>query len=158
MVEFGFGERGFLSRGLDFDQTAGTSFSVWAPNAQRVSVVGDFNGWDGRCHAMRLLGGSGIWEIFIPGVKEGALYKFEIRNAQGQISLKTDPYGFFFEAIGFIPSSLILLLFLMFFIDPVAWWLALPVSFGAVLGIWWAMTKWLKIQLPTGILGGWLLN
>ena len=80
------------------DGVAGTSFSVWAPNAQRVSVVGDFNGWDGRCHAMRLLGVSGIWEIFIPGVSEGALYKFEIRNAQGNITLKTDPYGFFFES------------------------------------------------------------
>ncbi len=80
------------------DGVAGTSFAVWAPNAQRVSVVGDFNGWDGRCHAMRLLASSGIWEIFVPGVKEGALYKYEIRNAHGHIVLKTDPYGFFFEA------------------------------------------------------------
>jgi 1,4-alpha-glucan branching enzyme len=79
------------------DGVAGTSFAVWAPNAQRVSVVGDFNGWDGRVHAMRLLGASGIWEIFIPGVKTGALYKYEIRNAHGHVVLKTDPYGFFFE-------------------------------------------------------------
>ncbi len=79
------------------DGVPGTSFAVWAPNAQRVSVVGDFNRWDGRCHAMRLLGASGVWEIFIPGVGKGAHYKFEIRNAHGQIGLKTDPYGFFFE-------------------------------------------------------------
>ncbi|MCX7723502.1 MAG: 1,4-alpha-glucan branching protein GlgB, partial [Verrucomicrobiae bacterium] len=79
------------------DGVHGTSFAVWAPNAQRVSVVGDFNGWDGRYHPMRLLGLSGVWELFIPGVGEGAHYKFEIRNAHGQIVLKTDPYGFFFE-------------------------------------------------------------
>ena len=79
------------------DGVAGTSFAVWAPNAQRVSVVGAFNGWDGRCHAMRLLGASGIWEIFLPGVQEGALYKYEIRNAQGHIVIKTDPYAAFFE-------------------------------------------------------------
>lgn len=79
------------------DGVPGTSFAVWAPNAQRVSVVGDFNNWDGRYHPMRLLGASGVWEIFIPGVGEGAHYKFEIRDAHGQISLKTDPFGFFFE-------------------------------------------------------------
>ncbi|HEY6169510.1 MAG TPA: 1,4-alpha-glucan branching protein GlgB [Verrucomicrobiae bacterium] len=76
----------------------GTSFGVWAPNAQRVSVVGDFNNWDGRVHPLRLLGASGVWEIFIPGVGEGAHYKFEIKNTHGAIVLKTDPYGFFFEA------------------------------------------------------------
>jgi 1,4-alpha-glucan branching enzyme len=79
------------------DGVAGASFAVWAPNAQRVSVVGDFNNWDGRTHLMRLLGSSGVWEIFVPGVGEGAHYKFEVRNAQGKIGLKTDPYGFFFE-------------------------------------------------------------
>jgi len=79
------------------DGVHGTSFAVWAPNAQRVSVVGDFNNWDGRVHAMRLLGVSGVWEIFVPGIGEGAHYKFEIRNAHGQIVLKTDPFGFFFE-------------------------------------------------------------
>jgi 1,4-alpha-glucan branching enzyme len=73
----------------------GTSFAVWAPNAQRVSVVGDFNGWDGRRHMMRRLGGSGIWEIFVPGVAEGTHYKFEIRGPHGDVFLKTDPYGFF---------------------------------------------------------------
>ncbi|MGA2802355.1 MAG: 1,4-alpha-glucan branching protein GlgB [Verrucomicrobiota bacterium] len=79
------------------DGIHGTSFAVWAPNAQRVSVVGDFNHWDGRFHPMRLLGASGVWEIFIPGVGEGAHYKFEVRDAHGNISLKTDPCGFFFE-------------------------------------------------------------
>jgi len=79
------------------DGVAGTSFAVWAPNAQRVSVVGDFNNWDGHCHTMRLLGSSGVWEIFVPGVGQGAHYKFEIRTAHGQIKLNTDPYGFFFE-------------------------------------------------------------
>jgi 1,4-alpha-glucan branching enzyme len=79
------------------DGVPGTSFAVWAPNAQRVSVVGDFNQWDGRCHPMRLLGASGVWEIFIPGVGEGALYKYEIKDAHSALILKTDPYGFFFE-------------------------------------------------------------
>ncbi len=79
------------------DGVPGTSFAVWAPNAQRVSVVGELNGWDGRYHALRLLGASGVWEIFIPGVGEGALYKYEIKDAHGSVSLKTDPYGFFFE-------------------------------------------------------------
>jgi 1,4-alpha-glucan branching enzyme len=79
------------------DGVHGTSFAVWAPNAQRVSVVGDFNKWDGRYHPMRSLGASGVWEIFIPGIGEGAHYKFEIKSLHGQVSLKTDPYGFFFE-------------------------------------------------------------
>jgi len=79
------------------DGVHGTSFAVWAPNAQRISVVGDFNNWDGRFHAMRLLGASGVWEIFIPGVGQGAHYKFEIRDAHGHIKLNTDPFGFFFE-------------------------------------------------------------
>ncbi|WAR46378.1 1,4-alpha-glucan branching protein GlgB [Methylomonas rapida] len=80
------------------DDIAGVYFAVWAPNAERVSVIGDFNRWDGRCHPMRNLGGSGIWEIFVPGLKEGCLYKFEIRNAHtGQVLVKTDPYGQQFE-------------------------------------------------------------
>jgi 1,4-alpha-glucan branching enzyme len=73
----------------------GVHFSVWAPSAQRVSVVGDFNTWDGRVHPMRKLVPSGIWEIFIPGVHEGAHYKFEIRSQHGDVLLKTDPYAFF---------------------------------------------------------------
>jgi len=79
------------------DGVPGASFAVWAPTAHRVSVVGDFNQWDGRFHAMRSLGSSGVWEIFIPGVAAGAHYKFEIRDAHHHVSLKTDPYGFFFE-------------------------------------------------------------
>jgi 1,4-alpha-glucan branching enzyme len=73
----------------------GTVFAVWAPNAQRVSVIGDFNGWDGRVHPMRKLLGSGIWEIFIPQVAEGAHYKFEIRTPAGGILVKSDPFAFY---------------------------------------------------------------
>ena len=76
----------------------GTHFAVWAPNAERVSVVGDFNGWDGRVHPMRSLGSSGVWEIFLPGVSEGQRYKFEIRSSvRGELLLKCDPFGFAFE-------------------------------------------------------------
>ena len=70
------------------DGVPGVSFAVWAPNAQRVSVVGDFNGWDGRIHSMRHLGPSGVWEIFIPGVGEGALYKYEIKDGSGALILR----------------------------------------------------------------------
>ena len=79
------------------DGVAGVSFAVWAPNARRVSVVGDFNHWDGRGHTMRLLGASGVWEIFIPGAGQGAHYKFELENANGHVVLKTDPFGHFYE-------------------------------------------------------------
>lgn len=75
----------------------GVNFAVWAPNAQRVSVVGAFNNWDGRCHAMRLRPGAGIWELFIPGLAEGELYKFEILARNGNIFLKTDPFAFHTE-------------------------------------------------------------
>jgi 1,4-alpha-glucan branching enzyme len=74
---------------------AGVSFAVWAPNAQRVSIAGDFNGWDGRTHPMRKRLESGIWELFIPGVVEGAHYKLEMRNCFGQVVLKSDPVAFY---------------------------------------------------------------
>jgi 1,4-alpha-glucan branching enzyme len=73
----------------------GCSFAVWAPNAQRVSVIADFNGWDGRYHPMRKLLGSGVWEIFIPDAHEGAHYKFEIKASHGGLLLKSDPYAFY---------------------------------------------------------------
>ena len=63
----------------------GTHFAVWAPNASRVSVIGNFNGWDGRHHVMRLHPGNGIWEIFLPGVGNGALYKYEIQDRDGKL-------------------------------------------------------------------------
>ena len=81
------------------DGVAGTTFAVWAPNARRVSVVGDFNRWDGRRHPMRGHPANGIWEIFVPGVDEGARYKFEIRSRSGEpLALKADPCAFAFEA------------------------------------------------------------
>jgi 1,4-alpha-glucan branching enzyme len=77
---------------------AGTRFAVWAPGAERVSVIGDWNRWDGRWHPMRARGGSGVWELFIPGVSARQYYKFEIRNRQfGTIHVKSDPYGQGFE-------------------------------------------------------------
>jgi len=82
----------------DLGGVQGVSFAVWAPSAARVSVVGNFNRWDGRYHPMRSLGASGVWELFIPGLGEGELYKFEIRDQGGNIHLKTDPYGTYFEA------------------------------------------------------------
>ena len=75
----------------------GVRFGVWAPNAVRVSVIGDFNMWDGRRHPMRNLNRSGIWEIFIPSVCELDKYKFEIRDLNGKVFEKSDPYGNFFE-------------------------------------------------------------
>ena len=76
-------------RGVD-----GVGFAVWAPNARSVHVVGDFNRWDGRLNPMRSLGSSGVWELFIPDVTEGAYYKFEVVSAQGKMILKTDPFAF----------------------------------------------------------------
>jgi 1,4-alpha-glucan branching enzyme len=73
----------------------GTVFQVWAPNARRVSVVGDFNAWDGRIHPLRKLLECGVWELFIPGVGVGAHYKFEILTASGNVVLKSDPFAFF---------------------------------------------------------------
>ena len=76
---------------------AGVNFAVWAPNAQRVSLVGPFNHWDGRRHPMRLRPGTGIWELFVPDMREGDLYKFEILPREGTPFLKTDPYAFHTE-------------------------------------------------------------
>ncbi|HEY7538005.1 MAG TPA: 1,4-alpha-glucan branching protein GlgB [Gaiellaceae bacterium] len=75
----------------EIDGVAGTAFAVWAPNARSVSVVGDFNSWDGRLHPMRSLGATGIWELFLPGVGENANYKFEVRNQNGTVHLRADP-------------------------------------------------------------------
>jgi len=76
------------------DGVAGVLFAVWAPSANRVSVVGEFNGWHGLRHPMRVRGDSGIWELFIPGLMAGDIYKFEIRNAQTSgVFIKTDPYA-----------------------------------------------------------------
>ncbi|MBL9195103.1 MAG: 1,4-alpha-glucan branching protein GlgB [Opitutaceae bacterium] len=80
------------------NEVPGVSFAVWAPNAKRVSVVGNFNGWDGRYHPMRPLGASGVWELFVPGLGRGELYKFELWDVRGHIRLKTDPFGSYFEA------------------------------------------------------------
>ena len=81
----------------EIDKVKGVSFAVWAPNAKRVSVVGDFNQWDGRRHTMSLRKDSGIWEIFVPGAKEMDLYKFEIKTQEDVLLIKTDPYGSFYE-------------------------------------------------------------
>ena len=126
------------------DGIAGVQFGVWAPNALRVSVVGDFNRWDGRTHAMRNRGPSGIWELFVPELAEGAIYKYEIRPASSELPiLKSDPYGFRSELrprTGSIVASL----------DRHAWgdsewmqrrsqrdWLASPISVYEVhLGSW----------------------
>ncbi|PWC16502.1 1,4-alpha-glucan branching enzyme [Brenneria roseae subsp. roseae] len=76
------------------DGVEGTRFAVWAPNAQRVSVVGQFNFWDGRRHPMRLRKENGIWELFLPGVTQGQLYKYEMIDCHGSVRLKADPYAF----------------------------------------------------------------
>jgi 1,4-alpha-glucan branching enzyme len=75
------------------DDIPGTLFAVWAPNAVRISVVGDFNRWDGRMHPMRSRGNFGVWELFVPGLAAGHLYKFEIRTQTGDVMLKADPYA-----------------------------------------------------------------
>ena len=79
---------------LELEGVRGTAFAVWAPSAKSVSVVGDFNYWDGRMHPMRSLGSSGIWEVFLPGVEPGSRYKFEILAQDGEIRLKADPMAF----------------------------------------------------------------
>ena len=77
--------------GTPGEHLVGTSFSVWAPNAHAVRVVGNFNSWDGHRHAMRELGSSGVWELFIPGVQAGEIYKYQILNASGEWVMKADP-------------------------------------------------------------------
>ena len=79
------------------DGSEGVHFAVWAPNADRVSVVGDFNAWDGRAHSMELMGASGVWRVVVPEARVGQRYKFELRTRHGAIVLKSDPYGFAFE-------------------------------------------------------------
>jgi 1,4-alpha-glucan branching enzyme len=79
------------------DGVEGTAFAVWAPGARRVSVVGDFCGWDGRLFPMRSMGASGIWELFVPGVGPGALYKFEVKTREGMLRMKADPYALAME-------------------------------------------------------------
>src|SRR6266849_1493730 len=123
------------------DET-GVYFGVWAPNAQRVSVVGDFNTWDGRVNPMRKLLGSGVWELFLPGVHEGAHYKFEIRAQSGALLLKCDPFAFFNQH-GISTSSLVYNLGRYQWSDA-AWmeqrkrdWLRSPISIYEVhLGSW----------------------
>ncbi len=81
------------ARPMSIDGVAGTAFSVWAPNADAVRVIGDFNSWDGRLHPMRSLGSSGVWEVFVPGVGDGARYKFEVLTKHGWLLKKADPYA-----------------------------------------------------------------
>lgn len=82
---------------IEHEGFRGTHFCVWAPEAAGVSVTGSFNNWDKRSHQMRLLGNSGVWELFIPGMDEGELYRFAIRNRNGDVLEKSDPYAFFTE-------------------------------------------------------------
>ncbi len=78
----------------EMEDIPGWRFAVWAPNAKRVSVVGDFNGWDGRRHIMRLHHRAGLWEIFIPGLQDDAIYKYEVLTQHGEQLLKSDPFAF----------------------------------------------------------------
>jgi 1,4-alpha-glucan branching enzyme len=79
------------------DGAEGVSFAVWAPNATSVAVIGDFCAWDGRIYPMRMLGASGVWELFVPGIPTGALYKYELRTREGESRVKTDPFAFAME-------------------------------------------------------------
>ncbi len=89
--------RFFGAHAHSVDDIEGVLFALWAPNAGRVSVVGNFNQWDGRVNPMRSRGGTGVWELFIPELEIGSLYKFEIRTQSGDISLRSDPYGNYFQ-------------------------------------------------------------
>ena len=79
---------------MEMDGVGGVYFAVWAPNAKSVSVIGTFNYWDHRLHAMRTLGTSGVWEIFIPGIGEGEHYKYQITTIDNVLCDKADPHGF----------------------------------------------------------------
>ncbi|GHB89799.1 1,4-alpha-glucan branching enzyme GlgB [Cerasicoccus arenae] len=81
-----------------YEGVMGTAFAVWAPSAKRVSVVGEFNGWDGRRCPMRRLGSSGVWELFLPGIGVGTKYKYELIGADNSLRLKSDPYASYFES------------------------------------------------------------
>ncbi|MEA1987241.1 MAG: 1,4-alpha-glucan branching protein GlgB [Candidatus Marinimicrobia bacterium] len=99
---FGKGDNHFVYKNLGanpktVDGIKGVSFAVWAPSARRISVVGNFNLWNGLLHQMRSLGGSGVWEIFIPELKSGELYKFEILTQNDGLKIKSDPYGKHFQ-------------------------------------------------------------
>ncbi|HEX8031275.1 MAG TPA: 1,4-alpha-glucan branching protein GlgB [Vicinamibacterales bacterium] len=82
---------------IDHDGVSGVHFAVWAPNARRINIVGDFNSWNGAAHPMRAVDQSGYWETFVPGLGHGASYKFEIHGADGRVVLKADPCGRYFE-------------------------------------------------------------
>ena len=81
------------ARYAEVNGVGGVQFAVWAPSARSVSVIGDFNGWDRRRHAMRVLGSSGVWELFVPGLAEGSGYKFQVKTQTGFVLDKTDPYA-----------------------------------------------------------------
>jgi 1,4-alpha-glucan branching enzyme len=85
------------ARPMVHDGVGGTSFTLWAPSARSVRVIGDWNGWDGRAHPMRIVGGTGIWELFLPEVGSGARYKFEVVGADGVVRQKADPVARFSE-------------------------------------------------------------
>ena len=82
---------------MEFHNRPGVCFAVWAPNARRVSVVGDFNAWNGCQHPMRNRGSTGIWELFIPDLTQGSIYKYEIKAQTGEVFAKSDPYAFWME-------------------------------------------------------------
>lgn len=85
------------SHKMEINGKIGYRFSVWAPNASRVSVVGDFNQWNGNCHSMQKHSDNGVWELFIEAIDDDSLYKYEIETKSGEIFLKQDPYGFYSE-------------------------------------------------------------
>ena len=84
----------FGARVLDADGLQGVYFALWAPHAQVVSIVGNFNAWQTNAHPMRRIDASGVWDLFIPGLKEGAIYKYAILNPEHHWQLKADPYAF----------------------------------------------------------------